>query len=95
MLPGCLDVAKKIWNVVIAGQQHEVRVRWNSWVGSGEALVDGKVIDAWGPSWTGGGARRFQVAGEDTIVQSTASSYRLFVAGRKMKAGRKRENVIT
>lgn len=87
-------MARRIWEVVIDGKHHEVMVRWNSWVASGELLVNEKVIDAWGPSLSGGGARRFQLAGKDAILQSTAFSYRLFVDGRKMKGGFARENPI-
>jgi hypothetical protein len=67
-------MSKKIWNVVVADEPHEIKVKSSSWTGVGEVFVDGRVVDAWGPSFTGGGARSFKVGSKDAILQSTALS---------------------
>jgi len=77
---------KKVWNLTISGKLYKVEVSWSFWVASGQLIVDGKVIDAWGPSLTGGGARHFKVAEKNAILQSTATSYDLFVDGQKVKS---------
>lgn len=87
-------MGKRIWNVVIAGQPHKIEVRWSSWTGSGELFVNGKVVDAWGPSLTGGDVRRFKLGDKDAILQSTSFSYALYVSGQKIKPGAKRNTVI-
>lgn len=85
---------KKIWNVVVADEPHEIKVKSSSWTGVGEVFVDGRVVDAWGPSFTGGGARSFKVGSKDAILQSTALSYALYVNGQKIRPGAKRKAVI-
>jgi hypothetical protein len=77
---------KKVWKLTISDKPHKVEVSWSLWTTSGQLIVDGKVIDAWGPSLTGGGARHFKVAGKNAILQSTATSYDLFVDGQKARS---------
>ena len=76
----------KAWKITIEEKTHIIEVRWEIWTTSGQLLVDNKVIDAWGPSLTGGGARHFEVANKPAILQSTAWSYKLFVDGKEIKS---------
>ena len=76
---------RKIWKPIIDGKEHTIEVKASGWSGSGELLVDGKIVDAWSPSLTSGGTRRFEVAGKPVILKSTAFSYDLIIDGQKVK----------
>ena len=76
---------RKVWKPVIDGQTHTIEVKASGLSGSGELFVDGKIIDAWAASWTGGGTRHFEVAGKSAILKSTAFSYDLIIDGQKVK----------
>jgi len=78
-------MSRKVWKPIIDGQTHTIEVNASGWSGSGELLVDGKIIDAWAASWTGGGTRHFEVAGKSAILKSTAFSYDLIIDGQKVK----------
>lgn len=76
---------KKIWKPIIDDKEHTVEVKVSILSGSGELLVNGKIVDTWSPSWIGGGARQFEVAGKLAILKSTVFSYDLIIDGQKMK----------
>lgn len=76
----------KVWKTTIEGETHVIEVRWEIWTTSGQLLVDNKVIDTWGPSLTGGGTRRFEVANKPAMLQSTHWSYKLFINGKEIKS---------
>jgi len=78
-------MARKVWKPVIDGQAHTIEVKASGWSGSGELLVDGKIVDAWAPSWTSGGTRHFEVAGKPAILKATLFSYDLIINGQKVK----------
>ncbi len=75
---------KKTWEPVIDGRPHKVEVKWSIWSASGELSVDDKVIDVWGVSLTGGGTRHFTIAQKPAFLQSTATSYNLYIDGKKV-----------
>lgn len=76
---------KKVWKPIINDKAHTVEVKANGLSGSGELLVNGKIVDAWGPSWASGGARQFEVEGKPAILKSTLFSYDLIIDGQKVK----------
>ena len=76
---------RKAWKPIIDDKAHTVEVKASGLSGSGELLVDDKIVDAWGPSFTGGGARQFEVAGKPAILISTLLSYDLIIDGQKVK----------
>jgi len=76
---------RKIWKPIIDGQEHTIEAKASGLSGSGELYVDGKIVDAWGLSWTGGGTRHFEVAGKPAILKSTSFSWALIIDGQKVK----------
>ena len=76
---------RKVWELIIDGEEHTIEVKASGLSGSGELCVDGKIIDAWAASLTGGGTRHFEVAGKPAILNSTAFSYDLIIDGQKVK----------
>jgi len=78
-------MARKVWKPVIGGQAYTIEVKASGWSGSGELLVDGKIVDAWAPSWTSGGTRHFEVAGKPAILKATLFSHDLIINGQKVK----------
>jgi hypothetical protein len=77
-------MARKVWKPVINGKAHTIEVKLSAWSGSGELLVDGKIIDSWAGSWSGSGTRHFQVAGKSATLKATAFSYNLLIEGQKV-----------
>jgi len=78
-------MARKVWKPIIDGQAHTIEVKSSGLSGSGDLLVDGKVVDAWAPSWTSGGTRHFEIAGKPAILKATLFSYDLIIDGKKVK----------
>jgi hypothetical protein len=76
---------RRVWKPIIDGQAYTVEVKASGLSGSGELCVDGKIIDAWAASWTGGGTRHFEVADKPAILKSTAFSYDLIIDGQKVE----------
>jgi hypothetical protein len=76
-------MSRKVWKPTIDGKAYIIEVESSRLSGSGELLIDGRIVDAWDPSWTTGGARRFEVAGKPTIPSWTGGGTRRFeVAGK-------------
>jgi hypothetical protein len=62
------------WTVEVEGKQYVVEARYGGVVttGSGQLLVDGKVVDTWGGSLSGlPKERTFQIAGKKAILRRT------------------------
>ena len=61
------------WIVQIEGSNHEVEAEYGGLFsyGSGKALVDGKIVDAWGPSGWGliPKERSFEIAGRKATLR--------------------------
>jgi hypothetical protein len=59
------------WIVEIEGKDHEVEARYGdaSASGSGEVLVDGKLVDVWGASYQLPEVRSFAVAGKQATLR--------------------------
>lgn len=74
---------RKVWKPIIDGKQYTIEVRASGLTGSGELLVDDRIIDTWAASWTGGGTRHFEVAGKPAMLKATAFSYDLIIDGQK------------
>ena len=56
------------WNVAVDGEQHVVEVQRSSWSNSGEAKVDGRVVEAWGLTWNLT-EKRFDVGSKRAMVR--------------------------
>lgn len=78
---------KKNFTVIIEGKQHCVQVKTRRLIWSGELLVDGRVVNAWGARLLGPPPEiRFEVAGKPAIVTFTAGlrPFNLYVDGKKI-----------
>jgi len=76
---------RKFWKPIIDGQTHTIEVKASGWTGSGELLVNGKIVDAWSTSWVSGGTRYFEIAGKPAILKATLFSYDLIIDGKKVE----------
>jgi hypothetical protein len=76
---------RKVWKPIIDGQGHIIEVKASGLSGSGDLIVDDKVVDTWAPSWTSGGTRHFEVAGKPAILKATLFSYELIIDGKKVR----------
>ena len=74
---------KRGWTLTVEGQSHEVEVYWSRWTNSGQLVLDGGIVDAWGPSLFGP-TKHFQIAGQPAILQPTFTGFDLFVGGKKI-----------
>jgi len=78
-------MSRKVWKPTVDGKEYTIEVKASSLLGSGELCVDGRIVDTWAASWTGGGTRHFEVGGKPGILKSTAFSYELIIDGQKVK----------
>jgi len=79
------------WVVEIEGKEYEVEARYGTIVasGSGELLVDGQVVDAWGSSVLGlPKERTVEIAGRKAILRRVGTlnqNLELFVLSAKVR----------
>ena len=74
------------WKPIIDDKVHTVELRLDQWTSRGEVLVDGKIADAWGTTWRGGGTRKFEVAGKPAIIKNGLLGWGdLIIDGQKVK----------
>jgi len=74
---------KRKWTATVRERSHEVEVHWSRWTNSGQIVLDGDVVDAWGPSLFGP-TKHFQIEGQPAILQPTFTGFDLFVGGKKV-----------
>ena len=58
---------KRKWTATVRERSHEVEVHWSRWTNSGQIVLDGDVVDAWGPSLFGP-TKHFQIEGQPASV---------------------------
>jgi hypothetical protein len=77
------------WTISIESEERRISVKTSRWSGSGEIIVDGKIVDAWGSTiWLG--ERLFSVGGKDArLIWPGLISFRseLIVDGVRIKRG--------
>ena len=78
------------WTVEIEGKEYRVEIKYGTIMtsGSGEALVDGQLVDAWGSSFLGlPRERNFEIAGRKAILRRVGNlnqNLELFVLNEKV-----------
>ena len=78
------------WTVEIEGKKYMVEAKYGKLItsGSGEVLVDGKVVDAWGSSFWGlPKERTFELGGKKAVLRRRGianQNLELFVSGERV-----------
>jgi hypothetical protein len=76
-------MSRKVWETTIDDKAYIIEVESSMLSGSGELLINGRIVDAWGPSLTSDSARRVEVTGKPAITSWTGGGTKHFeVAGK-------------
>ncbi len=73
----------KKWGVRIDAERHTVIANWNSWGGSGELWIDGRVVHSWNSNYFDR-PRKCQIGDKELVLRwrgFSASECDLYVAG--------------
>jgi hypothetical protein len=79
-------MARKVFHIVVAGQDTLIEVKWSRWSNAGEIRVDGKTVKAWGSGMWVPREVEFEVRGEKAMLLRKGlfwENWSLVIGGRK------------